>query len=291
MTVIVGLNGYPGLILCADSQETVQGYSKKSVYKLEEWDHKPFRFSIGAAGVGHYCDMLSTQISNTLLNIPTFDLQLIGTAIQETLLDFYPKHIWSRPQGDRADVETLIAIQPLPDGHCEMFQTCETALKYIKDSFASIGIGCHLADYIAARLYSSSGGLRHQVATAVYVLSEVIENIDGCGKEPLILFFGQDGTHRQIYPDEIARFAEGFRQYDDTEKEVFQFVTDVGESSRLFWGLDHVVKSITDAREMCESWAEFVEDRDARFHAWVKRSRQDRKMATANPSALNNSDT
>lgn len=269
MTVIIGLRGFPGGILCADSQETVDRYTKKSVYKFERWDHEPFRFSIGAAGAGHYCDLLIAELSKALTRIDVFDEEYISEAMGEVLLGFYQRHIWARPLNDGADVETLLLVQPRDAGYVQLVHTCETSVQFLHDSHKSIGIGSHLADYLLKRLFAPSGGPQHMLATALYVLSEVIENIDGCGKEPRLLFFRADGSEWHIGDEDIPSVLAGPGKFFTDLKHLFNGVTDVGNEARPTLGFERLINDLKEARRLCCSWAEPFEIRQEKYKKWM----------------------
>lgn len=172
MTLVVALAGHEGVAMFADTQETVAGYSKKTIDKLTVFDlgNRPFRFAIaGATTDANYVDMLQGEIAGALSSVDEFDLTKIIAALTDTLTDFYSRHIWPRPS-DRPQMEYLITVQPLPSGHPEIIHIAETAINVlgITTHHKSIGIGAYLADYLIGLTLGGGEGLHQLAATAVY---------------------------------------------------------------------------------------------------------------------------
>jgi hypothetical protein len=274
MTAIIGMTGAGGGILCADSQETVQGYSKKSVDKVSvNLHHKPFRFSIGAAGPGHYCDFLVSELTSALLKVTDFRMASIVEVMRDVLLDFYPKHIWAKPSPERGDVETLTLIQDASGGPAELVHTCETAVNYIgNESYKTIGLGCHLADYLLDRFYSPFAGPEHLQLTAIHVLLEVIDNIDGCGKEPALIFFKMNGDWHSIWQEEINGAADHLDYFWEQFRIQFRHVTDVGENTQSAVSFEDIAKGTASSRVRFEAWYRQKMEREAEFQKRLARS-------------------
>jgi len=269
MTAIIGISVGRGGILCADSQETVYGYSKKSVQKFKtELFNKPFRFAIGAAGPGHYCDLLMGQISSALLKLNEFNQTVISGAITDVLIDFYPKHIWAKPAGERQDVDTLTLIQESQSSQTFLIHTSETAVNWVDDSYKAIGLGCYLAEYLLDILLVPMGGEVHALATAIYVLNQVIENIDGCGKEPQLIAFRRDGNHEIIFNDEFKCAAQDLDQFWSDFRWIFHYITDVGDEQGIAKSPDQIAQDIEDRREKFAEWSHMFKERREKYRNW-----------------------
>jgi hypothetical protein len=278
VTAIIGLRGFPGVVLCADSEETISGYSKKQVDKIEQWVHEPFRFSIGAAGCGHYADMLAASIAEELLKVDTFDLARIHGAIQSELLAFHETHIWPRVNQESAvesSVQLIIVVQPLPSGQVEIIETKETAvLPLTKRCYVSIGVGSHLADYILERVFTPSSGEAHILAAAHYVLREVTDNIAGCGKEPNIALYRNDGTTDWLFFEEVEQLEDALDSWADIHKKTFSAVTDTGPTERCFMNIDQVIEDLPKVRALFSDATESRVERERRYREWVHKGRR-----------------
>jgi GNAT superfamily N-acetyltransferase len=232
MSIISSYMTSAGLVMCADCQETVGGYAKKSVDKILTNSNAYFHVAIGAATTsGHYADMLTNQL---LWNLPkdSYDPEAIIGFIADTLRDFYTKHIWTRPAADQPSVELLIALIPIHPpggfaGHPLLLHTAETAVNMVHERYKSIGIGSYLADFILEKYLGYLSAREHLVALGVYLMKEVRENIDGCGKEATLHFFDKSGEWWQLDSgDELYEDLESLVEHlNDNIRESFVFMT------------------------------------------------------------------
>ncbi|MGB9072231.1 MAG: hypothetical protein WCC22_06135 [Terriglobales bacterium] len=282
MTAILGIHGFPGVLLCSDSEETIGGYSKRSVGKIVDFRNDAFHFAIGAAGAGHYADMLTEEMLRKLYQLPLFSSHAISSVLSQILLDFHQKHVWPRCNADsmaNAAVEFIVVAQPLPSGEVEIFHTCETSVLRLGaecdgpgNTYVSIGIGKHLADYILGRIYESSGGEEHLLATGIFTITQVIENIAEVGKEPFMILFRHDGTRRIVDPTFIAEMSRYLTECAERHKQLFQYLTDAGDTERTFFKFEELAKSIYNLREQGNQAAKVNQEKDRVFQEWLKRS-------------------
>ncbi len=126
-------------------------------------------------------------------------------------------------------MELLMVLQPKAGlGHPLILHALETAVNVIREQ-KCIGIGSFLADYILDRVLENCGGKYHLIAVAAYLLREVRENIDGCGKDSTIWFFGpNDGVKEKISYSYIDRLEHETELLNATMRDVFSYATDIG---------------------------------------------------------------
>jgi len=231
MTIVAGFSGMAGLVLCADTQETVSGYAKKEVEKIRTWyartDYE-YNLAIGAAADnGPYADLLTQELGSVLGEIHSYDLSAFDNAISECLRDFYSKHIWPRQQEHVPQIETLIAFQPNYGGHTELFHTTETANVFVQEKPCCIGIGSYLANFILETVAFLGGTKNHLLAAAAYMLQEVRDNVDGCGKNATIWFFDTEGNCERFISDRLKFLEEQATQIRYGMNRAFAYMTAV----------------------------------------------------------------
>lgn len=247
MTVIIGMRGYPGVVLGADTEETISGYSKRTVDKVGEWKSECLCFAIGGAGAGHHADALADKIAAELLQVRAAEpsAEMLTPIIERLILEFHQAHIFPRASvssTEDAAVQLIIVVQPLLGGYAEhghiwVWQTCDSAVLHITGertfrSYASVGIGSHLADYLLGRLFVPAGGEGHLVLMAAYVLREVGATIAQVGKEPHISLFRTNGTMEWFGFHELQKFEGVFKEYDHLIKDISHFAIDPGPDTR-----------------------------------------------------------
>jgi hypothetical protein len=174
-------------------------------------------------------------------NIPLDELKpTIANALVDILVKFYGTHIWPRsPSAANADMQFLLLIKPCPFGEECFMKVVETAVNIIDNgSYASIGIGSYLADYILANLHMGVGAKEYQLALAAYVMGEVNDNVDGCGHGYSIYHFDNEGKfswmahdyRREDFSEIKLIFRWAFQTMTDIRPEVDSFTADrIGE--------------------------------------------------------------
>lgn len=214
MTLVAALSGRDGTILFGDTEETVAGYTKRTIDKLVVVDGAAFRFGIaGACTDGNYADMLQSEICDVLGEMQQFELGQIKLGLTGTLTNFYLKHIWPRA-GEKPEVEFLLVLQSLDGGHPTVVHVAETAVTICTEATKTIGVGSYLADYLLKSMtdrqlpFPPNETIDFLCASAVYVAREVRENIQGVGPLSRVAVFNADGTYDDLYPIDVSRIEE-----------------------------------------------------------------------------------
>lgn len=285
MTVIIGMQGYPGVVLAADSEETVSGYSKREVEKVGQWTNDCLRFAIGGAGAGHYADMLADKIAAELMPLQVFDPDAISQTIEKTVVQFHQTHLWSRASSqsiEDAAVQLIIVVQPLVGGYADheiicVWETCDSAVvNHTLDRHyrphASIGIGGHLAEYLLDKLFNPAGGEAHLVLTAAYVLREVSKSIAQVGKDPYITVFRSAGTADWLLGWDLRDFDEVFQEYDNFIQYASVCILDPGPTRREGFSKEDIAKRLKKVGDLAEErWEAYLQKR-RRIEERIKQS-------------------
>jgi hypothetical protein len=277
VTAILGMQGYPGILLAADSEETVSGYSKRYVEKIGHWDNPHFRFAIGATGPGHYADLLAGKLGTRLMELKSFSLPIIGKTIENVLVEFHERHVWPRANAQSAEdasVQLLIVVQRTPPQADEQnvfgWSTCETAVNSLDGipgaraghnyrTHACIGVGGHLAHYILDRLYRF-GNEAQMVTMGAYVMRELNEHIAEVGKEPELTLFRNDGTVDFLVFFRPGRFEDMFLNYDLLQMHLASLITDCGTPTEVKTSEEFFAEFLARVRANAEAvWREKME--------------------------------
>jgi hypothetical protein len=273
MTILAGFSCSFGAILCADTQETV-GYAKRNVSKIEVREERvnEFRVAIAAAGSGPYADKLTQQLFGAICAHKEYDPGDIISDIETTVTDFHFKHFWPRADVQNApQVELLIILQPTKDdivpgfpGHPLLLHVAETAVNIVQET-KTVGIGSWLADYILDRLYLGCGNRNYMTALGAYLIKEVRENVDGCGKEAEVMFFGSDGSWEDISGSDQIRFLENYvEEINSIFSTVFFHVAQIPLSAptqriEASSTIEHVTEAVEQVRE---KYADVIHKKD-----------------------------
>jgi len=210
MTLVTGFMTGNAVILCADSEEVVGDYSKSRTQKIRpSMHHDNWRMAIAGAGPGPSIDYFEHKLALNLAHLKEFDYSLIVETIESMLHILYEQHIYPDPDRDREDFQTLIALQGInPTKSRALLWTHKTKVIPIRE-YKSIGVGCHLADYVYSQLFPKMGTIYNspteQIANlGVYMLQQVkggIQDVDG--ETNVLTFYGDTGEMRWMIHEEV----------------------------------------------------------------------------------------
>lgn len=223
MTLVACVSGYGGLVMLADSQETRQGYAKKSVQKIElhgNFRDAEFVWGIGGAGNGDHVDSLAREISSVLQPIKEYEMDAIVEAVKLRVHDYFQRNIWCRV-GDKPDVELLMTLHPVCFKECrpEAFHIADGLVTYVPTGHKCIGVGSYLSDYILDTFSASEES--ELLAIGMYLLRAAKHNIDGVGMDGYMLMFCRNGDVYEITQTEITEFESIMARFDDLAMVLF----------------------------------------------------------------------
>lgn len=231
MTLVAGLTGVHCGVMLADSQETVSGFAKKSVDKLEFFGAEApgrYEFVLGGAGdSGPYIDRFNQELSHTLLETEADNYATLQRELDETTRVFHEKHIW--PQGKDAPVlETIIMLRRNQRGltHCDLVHVHRTAVNFlINASSKSVGIGSYLADYLCEQFFDVGGSENQLLAMSVYLPQQAKSHVDGVGLNGRIVMFRSDGEIEELDQADIQPVEDILRELDGAMRLIFSKIS------------------------------------------------------------------
>lgn len=198
MTIAIGILASDGLVIAADSQETIPGFWKVEQDKImaAHQVHAGLAqggIGISGAGLGVYVDELSQRWIRTFTDNPlalTVELQAL---LDNELEDFHERKVVpfsGYPVNERPEIYLLAAC-----ARNGWRSPWESSLNVLTDrtpvGYAAVGVGAMHARTLLGRFYSRFHfDLARAVLLAAYVLFHVKESVDGCGKrtgDPLCL--------------------------------------------------------------------------------------------------------
>jgi hypothetical protein len=198
VTIIAGFKCDEGVVLCADTQETNLSVNKRNVNKLRM--EPPYRsFSQRIAGVdltvafcgsgdGPFIDMLIEELWDAAKRCSSH--AEASAAIKARLKEMYAKYGAIYQSGYCPNPDILYAIRS--DGESSLWLAAGPAVVE-KTGFECTGAGAALANYIGARMYTSSLTLTQCVILAAYILQQAKNHVEGCGGESHIAVLRNNG--------------------------------------------------------------------------------------------------
>jgi 20S proteasome alpha/beta subunit len=179
MTIAAGFICNDGVVLCADTQETISGYIKTYDGKVSTSVYKNLVICVAGTGESDYIKTATQQLTCDFPECKTFsEVQL---TMEERLSNFFNKNIspWSVfTQHERPSVELLIGMSGVNMGH-HLFHYSGTSFR--RTDSKAIGAGVLLATDLINRHSHGNYSLEELTSLAVYILSKAKQGVDGCG--------------------------------------------------------------------------------------------------------------
>jgi hypothetical protein len=201
VTVIAGFKASDGVVLCADTQETV-GVSKRNVPKLrvepsaDNYAMWPLRSKhdlavafCGATDNGPFLDEIVDKAWEAVQEASSLKEaeQLIGQSIKDSHREF--GQIYQPGYLPHAELIYGIKIK----NETALFHAFGPAITK-QSGHVSGGIGSYMVDFLSSRMFTGLLSIRQCVILAAYVLFQTKEHVDGCGGESHIAVLPNVGT-------------------------------------------------------------------------------------------------
>jgi 20S proteasome alpha/beta subunit len=219
VTVLAGFRCRKGLVLCADTQETV-GVAKRHVPKLRFEEISGAIKGLtgndlgvafcGATNNGAFVDKLVNSAWAAAL-VGGDDIESVCGAIEKSIQETY-KHFGRIYQpGYLPDAELIYGVKL--KGQSRLFNALGPAVNE-KDEYCTGGIGTYMADFLAARMYSVGLTVQQCVILAAYILFQTKEHVDGCGGKSHIAILREDGPSGLVDSQRIEAITENVQKAD-----------------------------------------------------------------------------
>lgn len=215
MTVAAGYVCSEGVILCADTQETVPGFTKTDTTKLVQFSTQGVNLVFAGAGNN------AVQIDETVWEVarraeessPSNATEL-NVCVRERLLELFPKHSYPR---ERVEVDVLMAGQ-WPNETC-LFRIADCNVAPVA-THACLGSGLILGSQLFQRHYDHKNSLSAASIVSIYVLHHVKRWVDGCGGKTDIAIVPKGGQIAFMSSDQVEKLEKYCTSYDDAVKDL-----------------------------------------------------------------------
>jgi hypothetical protein len=230
-----------GIVLCADSQESVGQYIKRNQPKLEvrpRFGHMPDTripcAVFAGSGDGDFIDFLVDRMWDAMDAVVAADKTSANmiAAADHALDEQYQRLAHLFPDG-MPSAQFLVAVWG-SHHDCEMVKITGPLLKrrVIQET---IGFGNLLGTYISNRMLGNKVLIEQAMPVATYLIDQVREHVAECGGETHVVTLTFDGkltrfnqfemkdrSERLARIDEIARRMVAIAALEDTPDELFE---------------------------------------------------------------------
>lgn len=213
VTIAAGFKCTDGVVLCADTQETVGDYKKRNCAKITVkpsvnpvppikqpraiGDPRPPEvvppnpdLIVGFAGAGDssFLEKLIDKAWLRISQVATFEERC--TALEEGVVEFYERFWPIYPDSMKPTAELLVGLWSPEE--FELFKVIGPLVTKV-DGYASIGCGGAEADSLADRVYSKKLSLKSTSSVGIYVIKGVKEQVPYCGGDTHLLLMKDSG--------------------------------------------------------------------------------------------------
>lgn len=265
VTIIAGFKCSEGIVICADTQETI-GTSKRSVPKLRfepfggphEGDTLAIAFC--GAGNGPFIDKLVETAWKDAKYGTNLDeaCEKIEKSIKETYKEF--GQIFQ--PGLCPSAELIYGVKM---GNTSRLFSAIDAIVNEKSGYSSSGAGYYMADFLAGRMYGSHLNLRQCVILAAYILFQAKEHVDGCGGDSHIAILREDGVSGVVGWRNIEAMTELLRWSDQEVGRVLIDTADIELESKEFLEKNKTIMETIDSLRTAK--AETLKEEKSMFSA------------------------
>jgi hypothetical protein len=218
VTIIAGFKTHEGVIICGDTQETIQNLSKKHVTKVkyEALDSLDQGWNLAVAfcgaGEGPFIDLITRKAWAAAMEAS--DLEDATSKIENSIKSTYREYGRIYQPGQCPNVELLYGVKM--NGDSQLFSAWGPAVNEV-NNFRSGGLGCYLADFLFARMDSGYLNLYQCAILAAYILFQAKEHVDGCGGDSHIAVLRNNGQSGLI---DAQRVKSWTALLDKTDKQL-----------------------------------------------------------------------
>lgn len=189
VTIAAAFSVEDGIVLCADTQEVIPGYTKNRTTKIREsltFDHE---FGLLMVGAGD-SDLIEAAMQSIEKTVETerdssehFSGERVRPRIESAFRSFFNQNIApyaSFPRDDRPSVELLIAVHD--DRSNYLFKASGATVREVEQWTADcIGSGTLLARNLIDKFYDPGMGLDELVIAACYIMFQIEKYDVNCG--------------------------------------------------------------------------------------------------------------
>ncbi|MGA2904972.1 MAG: hypothetical protein ABSD98_14145 [Candidatus Korobacteraceae bacterium] len=229
MTIAAGFRCVDGIMLCADTQETV-GFLKRKHPKLDvrgataypftlstephdehEQRNDPCAVFAGAGNDGDFLDALVDKLWRAMNGKGSEGLDAMIEAAEDELIVQYQRFVKVMPDGVPKTL-LLVGVWAGP-GDFELVKINGPVLKrgIILDA---VGCGEDLVTYVTSRLLYMKSWLTQAIPVGIYMIDQAKEHVDGCGGDTQLVAIRELGRVEAYTSEDVKAETSRLRELD-----------------------------------------------------------------------------
>lgn len=249
MTIIAGFRSSDGVVICADTQETIGGISKRNVPKLTFEEPIPGSdlavAFCGATNNGPFMDNIIERAWERAKKSKSFASAC--SAIEKSITKSYEEFGRIYQPGYCPEAELIYGVKM--SGQSKLCYALGPAINE-KKKYATGGAGLYMAEFLARRMYKQHLSVRQCVILAAYVLFVAKENVDGCGGDSNIAVLRENGISGMLDARRVDAITQLTKYADESFGEILIQAADMSmNDAELSKRVHSAIQSLTAVRE------------------------------------------
>jgi len=252
MTIAAGYVCSSGIVLCADTQETIPGYTKNKGNKLIAFQCPGLNLIFAGSGNNAtQIDETAYEIAAQIIADEPKDAGDFRRSLRSILGELFPKAHYPRDRGPEVDM--LMAIKW--KGDASLYRISDCSVAPIPQRVA-VGTGVILALQLLERHYDRTVQIGEAAIICAYVLHHVKKWVDGCGGNTEIALIPKEGDGITFMPSsEVDKFEAYAQAYDDALKQLLLVAPRTVNNLPLFNAyIDKARLELQSARAPFQEW-------------------------------------
>jgi 20S proteasome alpha/beta subunit len=220
MTIAAGFTANDGIVLCADTQETISGYTKTHDGKIVLTVYQDMAMVIAGAGTLDYIQTAREAIHDGFPD-RAVSMGQVSAHLKNKLLGFFDEHIarWAYfPDRERPSVQLLIGItgKKIPPA---LFHYDGTAFCMVRHK--AIGAGILLANDLINNYCFGNFTVSQLANIGIYILAKVKRGVDGCGGSTHVIGLRKGRDFSFTEKDVVDKLEEELLAIEDDSAKAF----------------------------------------------------------------------
>jgi 20S proteasome alpha/beta subunit len=214
MTIAAGFPCKNGLVLCADTQETVSGYVKTDTGKIRVLSTPRHHIVFTGAGDSDLIDTAIDEMSDAVRAENPEGLTRVAAVLKKTMLRVFEESVKpyaAFPLDDRPSITLLVGIQSA--AATVLYKASGTSFRLLQNA-ECIGYGLALGKSLTKQIFKEDMTVEHAGLTAVYVLQQAKRWVDGCGGNSDIVVLSNDGNVLQMSAGMVNQLEKHFDEFN-----------------------------------------------------------------------------
>lgn len=253
MTIVAGFKTREGIVLCADTEESVGTISKRNVPKLRfegltQADPTDGDMAVAFCGATNNGPFMDEIVDKAWEDVQT--AKNLGEAcdlIKESLKESHKEFGQIYQPGFLPEAELIYGVKM--SGTSRLFYALGPAINEIH-RYAAGGAGYYMADFLASRMYRSTLKVRQCIVLAAYILLQAKEHVQGCGGESHIVALRNSSTSGAVDSSHVEAITKLVRTGDKVMSDMLMRYANLGISADQFLGRSReILERLVNLRE------------------------------------------